>query len=208
MRSMASNGNDAPRIRSTRKGLDENAVAAAAFELFGQQGYDATSLDQVAKSLGVTKAAIFYHHAGKEAILQYGLNAVMSELEGVLEEGPAQVGAAPPLKRFLYVLRRGCDIGLARRSTVGVLLRLKGNSELERILMDRRRAFDRALTAILQEAVDAGELRVGTDVAVLERLAVGLVNSLVEWNGVEHGRSRGEVIEIAVGFAQRALERA
>lgn len=192
--------------RSVKKGLDPDVVAEAAFALFSRHGYDATSLDQVAASLGVTKAAIFYHHAGKEAILQYGLDVAMSELENVLVEGPAHPGAATPLSRYLYLLRRGCEIGLARKSTIGVLLRLKGNSELEIGLLERRRAFDRAASAILAEAVAQGELRAGVDITVLNRLSVGIFNSLVEWYKSGTGQSAGEVVEIAMRYVRAGLE--
>jgi AcrR family transcriptional regulator len=190
---------------SVKKGLSADSVAEAAFALFSRQGYDATSLDQVAASLAVTKAAVLYHHASKEAILQHGLDAAMSELEATLAEGPALAGAGSPLGRYLYVLRRGCEIGLARKATVEVLLRLKGNSDMERLLMDRRRAFNRAASAMLREAVTAGEVREGVDVAVLNRLSVGMVNSLVDWYRPEAGHSAGEVVETAVRYARAGL---
>lgn len=186
--------------------MDADIVADAAFALFLRHGYDATSLDQVATSLGVTKAAIFYHHAGKEAILQHGLDVAMTELEGTLSEGPALPGAASPLTRYLYVLRRGCEIGLARKATVEVLLRLKGNSDLEVALMERRRAFNRAASDILREAVDSGELRAGVDVTVLNRLSVGIFNSLIESYRPGAGKSAGEMVEVAVRYARAALE--
>lgn len=191
---------------SVKKGLDADIVTDAAFALFSRHGYDATSLDQVAASLGVTKAAIFYHHAGKEAILEHGLDVAMSELESALTEGPALAGASTPLNRYLYVLRRGCEIGLARQATVGVLLRLRGNSDLEVELLKRRRAFDRSASALLSEAVEAGELRMGVDVAVLNRLSVGIVNSLVDWYRPGSSQSAGEVVEIAMRYARAGLE--
>lgn len=194
------------RRSSVKKGLDADLVAEAAFALFSQRGYDATSLDQVAASLDVTKAAIFYHHAGKEAILQHGLDVAMTELEGTLSEGPALPGAASPLTRYLYVLRRGCEIGLARKATVEVLLRLKGNSDLEVELLERRRAFDRAVSDILRQAVDGGELRAGIDVNVLNRLSVGTFNSLIESYRAGAGKSAGELVEVAVRYVRAGLE--
>ena len=40
-----------------------------ALELFTEQGYDGTSLREIAEKLGVTKAAIYYHFASKDDIL-------------------------------------------------------------------------------------------------------------------------------------------
>jgi AcrR family transcriptional regulator len=44
-------------------------ILDAALELFTEQGYDGTSLRQIAEQLGVTKAALYYHFESKEDIL-------------------------------------------------------------------------------------------------------------------------------------------
>lgn len=44
-------------------------ILAEAGELFMKQGYDNTSLDDIAKSCGVTKGAIYHHFASKEDLL-------------------------------------------------------------------------------------------------------------------------------------------
>lgn len=190
-----------------RKTLDANAVATTAFELFSRQGYDATSLDQVASALGVSKAAIYYHHAGKEAILRHGLDAAMGALESMLQEGVYQSTETPPLERFAYLVRRGCQIGLDHKATVEVLLRLKGNSELERSLLERRRAFDAAAAAILREAVTTGDLQEGSNPTLLASLSIGVINTLVEWYRPERAIPAGELAEVVVRFVMSGLPR-
>lgn len=44
-------------------------ILAAAKRLFDEQGYDATSLRQIAEAVGMTKAAVYYHYAAKEHLL-------------------------------------------------------------------------------------------------------------------------------------------
>ena len=44
-------------------------ILDVALELFVAQGYDGTSLRQIAEQLGVTKAALYYHFESKEDIL-------------------------------------------------------------------------------------------------------------------------------------------
>ncbi len=61
-------------------------ILDAALELFVTQGYDGTSLRQIAEQLGVTKAALYYHFESKEDILlalhmrmhEFGKNAFNS----------------------------------------------------------------------------------------------------------------------------------
>lgn len=44
-------------------------ILDVALELFTEQGYDGTSLREIAERLGVTKAALYYHFASKEDVL-------------------------------------------------------------------------------------------------------------------------------------------
>jgi AcrR family transcriptional regulator len=45
------------------------AILDVALELFNEQGYEKTSLREIAERLGVTKAALYYHFEKKEDIL-------------------------------------------------------------------------------------------------------------------------------------------
>ncbi len=54
----------APEAASTRE-----RILDVALRLFTEQGFDATSLQQVADELGITKAALYYHFRSKEDIL-------------------------------------------------------------------------------------------------------------------------------------------
>jgi AcrR family transcriptional regulator len=53
---------------STKAGTREQ-ILQAALELFTQQGYDSTSLRQIAENQGLTKAALYYHFPAKEQML-------------------------------------------------------------------------------------------------------------------------------------------
>ncbi len=57
-------GDEAPETASTRE-----RILNVALELFTEKGYDGASLREIAESLGVTKAAIYYHFASKDDIL-------------------------------------------------------------------------------------------------------------------------------------------
>jgi AcrR family transcriptional regulator len=184
---------------------DAGSVTEVAFRLFRARGYEATSVDQIARELGVTKAAIYHHLAGKEAILAAGSNRAIHALTAVLEEGPALPGAGSPLERFEYILRRTLEVGLEHLDEVTVLLRLRGNTELEREMLDRRRAFDRAVAEVMQEAVDAGALPADTDALLMTRLIMGMNNWLTEWYQPDGALSADAVIDTVCRFAMAGL---
>ena len=57
-------GEDEPVAATTR-----DRILDVALDLFIDQGYDGTSLRQIADRLGITKAALYYHFGAKEDIL-------------------------------------------------------------------------------------------------------------------------------------------
>src|SRR5271154_5404025 len=61
-----------PRERAPRprpRGTMRERILDVSLELFNEQGYDKTSLREIAERLDVTKAALYYHFERKEDIL-------------------------------------------------------------------------------------------------------------------------------------------
>lgn len=68
---MAQNGGESKRAggRRNARGVSRERILDVALELFNEQGYDKTSLREIADRLGVTKAALYYYFERKEDIL-------------------------------------------------------------------------------------------------------------------------------------------
>ncbi len=71
-------------------------ILAAALGLFTQQGYDSTSLRQIAEYQGLTKAALYYHFPAKEQLLLEltrpfldGLSDLVTECRALDKVNPA-----------------------------------------------------------------------------------------------------------------------
>jgi hypothetical protein len=79
------------------------------------------------------------------------------------------------------VLRGAVHVLVDKLPYVTLLLRVRGNTEVERRALARRRAFDKRVTALVSEAQSEGSLRSDIDVRVVERLLFGMINSIVEW---------------------------
>jgi AcrR family transcriptional regulator len=67
-------------------------ILDGALASFGTRGYDATSLDALASSLGLTKQAILYHFASKEALLEAVIDRSAIELSETLEGAISNAG--------------------------------------------------------------------------------------------------------------------
>src|SRR5215207_630528 len=92
----------APRTgRRGRPGFDQETVLRRAIALFNQQGYDATSIGDLAKDLGLTKSAIYHHVDSKEDLLAAALDEALDELNAAIEvavAAPAGTSAAQRLR--------------------------------------------------------------------------------------------------------------
>jgi AcrR family transcriptional regulator len=172
---MSENGS----LRRGRPGYDQQGILDVAVAAFNQFGYDATSMGVLADRLGLSKSAIYHHFASKDEILERALDEALSGLEGVLDEADAaRLRAADRLDQ---VLRGAVHVLVDKLPYVTLLLRVRGNTEVERNALARRRAFDKRVTALVTEARDEGSLRSDIDVRVVERLLFGMINSIVEW---------------------------
>jgi AcrR family transcriptional regulator len=60
-------------------------VQKVALELFAEQGYEKTSLREIAERLGVTKAALYYHFKSKEDIVHSFTDDYFAEFDALLD---------------------------------------------------------------------------------------------------------------------------
>ena len=165
--------------RRGRPGYDRDRVLEVAVQLFNEQGYDATSVADLAQRLGLTKSALYHHFASKEELLSVALDQALGGLEAVLAEPAAQRGAARD--RLRHVIRSATDVLVSQLPSVTLLLRVRGNSPVEQSALERRRLFDQRVTRLVAEAQREGDVRSDVDAAVVSRLIFGMINSVVEW---------------------------
>ncbi|MCM3779506.1 TetR/AcrR family transcriptional regulator [Microbacterium hydrocarbonoxydans] len=187
--------------RRGRPGYDQQGILAVAVAAFNEYGYDATSIGMLAERLGLSKSAIYHHFGSKDEILDRALDSALSSLEAVVEDEPADAGggAAGRLER---VLRGAVHVLVDQLPAVTLLLRVRGNTDVERTALSRRRTFDRRITALVSAAQSEGALRDDIDASVAARLTFGMINSIVEWYrpGGREGADRlaDDVVAIAL----------
>lgn len=78
-----------PTLQAARKAFARTHICNAARELFHDQGYGATTFDQIAKAAGTRRTTLYSHFRDKAEILeliaeeyQQGLCALVAMLEG------------------------------------------------------------------------------------------------------------------------------
>ena len=97
------------RGRDTRSRLRELAL-----ELFAEQGYEKTSLREIAERLGVTKAALYYYFKSKEDIVRSLVEDYMADIDALIAWGQGQPRTAQTraeiVRRYLEIVTNGTAV--------------------------------------------------------------------------------------------------
>jgi len=163
----------------SRKPYDIDSLTDVALAVFAERGYDGASMDDVARAAGITKASIYHHVTGKEALLERGLKRALDALFAILDEPAARDGRA--FDRLRFIVARVSETTLELLPELTVLFRVRGTSAIQRDALERRRAFDRIATDLIHRSQEEGDLRRDFDARLIARLIFGMSNSVVEW---------------------------
>lgn len=176
--------------------LKRNAVLREAARAFNARGFGNTSLDDVAATLGVTKAALYYYVRGKQEIL-YECHMMTYDL-GDQALAHARANGRSGLERAALTARRFIELFTSELGGFAVLREHHALAPAQRAEVQRRRdAFDHALRAFVEEGVADGSVR-----ELDPKLAVLFFMGAVNWMCAGWFRPDGPMSsgDIAAGF--------
>ncbi|MGN9782925.1 TetR/AcrR family transcriptional regulator [Nonomuraea sp. ZG12] len=182
--------------RQRKRGHDPESVLAIAVGVFNERGYDGTSMEDLARALGVTKSAIYYHVPGKEQLLARALDRALDGLFTLIADERATSG--PAIDRLEWVVRQCVRTLVDRLPYVTLLLRVRGNSATEQGALDRRREFDTFVHHLVGQAAAEGGIRPDLDPALVTKLLFGAVSSIAEWDRPASGGSADDLADMLV----------
>ncbi|MGW4061374.1 TetR/AcrR family transcriptional regulator [Amycolatopsis sp. NPDC004747] len=189
--------------RRGRPGYDLESLLQVAVKLFNERGYDGTSMEDLSRKLGITKSAIYHHVPSKEELLRLAVDRALDGLFEVAASTGRLDGRA--IDRLEHLVRGSVLVLADRLPFVTLLLRVRGNTKVERAALARRREFDRLVTDLVKQAEAEGDVRPDVDPAVTARLVFGMVNSLIEWYKPRRGSSAAEVADAVCKVAFEGL---
>ncbi len=177
-------------VTTTRDRILEEAA-----KLFTERGYEATSVQDIALALGLSKAALYHHFRSKEEVL-YEISLLA--LRGLLKEGEralAEPEAKQALLRFMEGHARFFEDNYP--FFVTMLQGIKSLSpERRAATVALRDQHEANLRAILRRGIEEGDFR-ELDVALAARAVLSMLNWMIRWFR-PHGPMRAE--EVARGY--------
>jgi AcrR family transcriptional regulator len=148
---------------------DKQRIADEFYRHVGQYGYAKTTVEGVAKSLGISKRTVYEHFHGKEEILDH---LVRTAAEKTAEDMVREFAACPTVTgRMEQLVRKVCQ---DNRDWWGRFQDSDFQHQFEFGVQVVRAAYDRAVARFIADGVEAGEYEVPS-VAVATRYVGALL---------------------------------
>jgi AcrR family transcriptional regulator len=195
---------EAVPVVAARRRYDTDSLLEVAVAVFTERGYDGTSMEDLAQATGLSKSSLYHHIDSKEQLLRLALERAVEPLFAATREPGAVHG--PAIARLEHVVRREVEVLAERLPYVTLLLRVRGNTEVERWALEQRREFDRLVTGLVAQAAAEGDVRDDLDAAIVARLLFGMINSLVEWYRPTGSHARMAPAELADAVVRLAFD--
>lgn len=144
-------------VSRKRTAIEEEILRIAA-DKFGKQGYQATTLDEIAAQAGISRAAFYLYFPGKDDLLRRMYHQVIATSQAAIEQIVAEDLSVPEkLRRIIrhQVRYMAANVPLAR-----VFFSEVFNLRPEQVQWVQRanRAFGEVIERVVEEGVQKGEL--------------------------------------------------
>lgn len=187
-------------------------IIEAAADCFMEAGYNATSIDDVARRLSSTKGRIYHYYRAKaDLFFDVHRTGMSINLDAIR---PIAAGHGRPVERlaamcrahvlnmldwinFQRVVMQGVEMHLAGATTPAQRQRLQ-------LLMAEREAYENLFRQVLLEAHSAGEVRFDNP-SFASKAVLAVLNNPVLWYRRRKGESETERTAIADAFTHHAL---
>lgn len=168
---------DAPK---RRRGITRDALLQAAAELFARKGYRATSLEDVADTLGVKKTTIYHYVRSKEVLLVDIYETMLDLIEARLR--PISRANLPPDERLRRLIHAYIEIMAEKAAMSTTWTREESNLSKENLLriLRRSRQLEKLFEGVIEEGQAKGQFRPLTPRLVVLAI-LGMCNFVSYW---------------------------
>ena len=176
---MKKKGNN--NFRGLDKSLRIKRIIDTATELFHKNGYRSTTLEDVAKEIGITKAALYHYVSSKENLLSI---IYIKALESIFKNTNkiAEMNLPPDEKMRLIISNHVKNISIKSLSILSVFFAEENQlspANLKGIKAEKKK-YNQILEKIIGEGIDQGVLR-DTDPKLQTYGILGMCNWIYKW---------------------------
>lgn len=154
-------------------------IIKAAAQIFAAKGYHGTTLDEIAKQIGVSKPALYYHIKNKEEILKEIVGRIIEPMEAVASVGRSDM---PVRERIALMIKMLVQFAAERQEIT--LIALEQNKILptrtREALKKRQKDVEEVLMETLEEGIQHGIIKPGNS-KMYAFAILAVANSVYRW---------------------------
>lgn len=157
-------------------------LLSAAVQVFSEKGYDAASVDAVAKAANIRKPSVYKHVRSKEDLLMGILDRAHEQSMALWAE--VEQLDDPPIVRLHSYLVSHVLWYLDNVELLNVFFRewrSVTTPERRELIAERRRGYDRLMRQLIAECQGSGAADPSLDVKYVSFFALGAVNTTPDW---------------------------
>ena len=184
----------------------ERRILRAAVRLFAEQGFDATTVQQIVDAAEVTKGALYHYFDAKDDLLYEIYHSLIgvqaAELDRIVARG---LGPRETVRAILVNL---VETTAARVDETAVFVREMHKLDAERMAAFRadRRRYHETFRAVVAEAQRGGEFRDAVPANTVVLIALGVINQLPTWYRPDGPTTPNQLGQQIADFVLAALE--
>jgi len=184
---------DGTRPVETLPGGRIQELLSVGLKLFAEKGFEATTMRDIAKAAGVSKALLYHHFASKDEIYARIYSSATRDLNAhVFAKIPETGSSADKVRAFM--IAAASFFAENRSAWIAASNAFWSDPDRERLesRIERRQQFEIFLRDLIREGVEAGEFG-DIDPAVAGRLVLSGINWMHRWFDPEKGLSAEEI---------------
>ncbi len=192
-------------MRAQKKSAPNNERLAeiyrAAAQIILRKGYDATSVNDIANALGMTKAGLYHYINGKKELLFDIMNFGLWELDEEVAAPARAIGE--PAERLRFIVDAHARLVTRGQGAITILVDevTALTPAQQRKITQRKRAYFDFLRDTLKELKAAGKMR-DVDATAAAFSLLGMINWLSRWfqqgGALDAERAAEEIVKIAL----------
>jgi len=193
------------RSPGSRLSLTREKILQESARVFNRRGYHGTTLDDIARALGVTKAALYYYVKSKEELLY---QCHQASLDIAIEGIRRAIAKASTADEQLRIALAYYIEGMTDQLTGTVVLLEEGalSPRRHRRVIERRDGYERMLRTLIEEGIAAGVF-VPCDPKLVGFAILGAMNWIPKWYTPTGRCSAKEIAEAFAAYLVRGLQR-
>ncbi|MFD9825464.1 TetR/AcrR family transcriptional regulator, partial [Streptomyces violascens] len=183
---------------STRRQATRQKLYEAAVTLIAEQGFSATTVDEIAERAGVAKGTVYYNFKSKtelfEELLRHGVGLLTASLQAAADETAERGGTK--VEALDAMIRAGLDFihRYPAFTQLYVAELWRTNRAWQSTLLVVRREAVAVVETVLRDAVAEGELSEEIDIPLTAAALVGMVLvAALDWQAFQSERSLDDV---------------